>query len=516
MNSIKINGKEFSFDVGETIEAVARKNKIVIPTLCHHELCDPFTSCMVCVVKDVKSGRLIPSCSIKSEPGMEIETTGPAVFKARKMAIELLLSEHGGDCEAPCTIGCPASLNIPQMLRAIRDGKIDDARNTVFESIPFPSILGRICPAPCEGVCRRKPHDRSVAICDIKRFVGDEAIGNSWIPAIRKENGKKVSIIGSGIAGMTVAWYLAVNGYNITVFEKEEVAGGALRGIEKLPAEIIDAEIDRLNKIGVEFKFKTAFEDKLIFQEILNVSDALIIASGKDAAIVAEACGVEHTDGKIKVLADGFSTYIDKVFALGSAVKPGRLSVRSVGNGKKLAEMIDYKLSNNAGKKIRYNHKFPRMKKEQLNPFIQTVERINNNSGEKAFLNNLEEAQKEAENCLNCDCRKPEGCKLRIYATEYEADMKASGLFQDGGTEMNRTYMKDGLVYESSKCIRCGLCVRLSKKLGLETSFTFAGRGYDVEVGLPFGDQPDIGKLEDYLKCIEICPTGALSISEFS
>ncbi len=515
MHNIKINGKEFSFNIGESIEAVAKRNGIEIPTLCHHELCEPFTSCMVCVVKDVKSGRLIPSCSIKSEPGMEIETEGPAVYKARKMALELLLSEHGGDCEAPCTIGCPASLNIPQMLRAIRDNKIDDARNTVFETIPFPSILGRICPAPCEGVCRRKPYDRGVSICDIKRFIGDEAIDKSWTPNVREDNGNKISIIGSGIAGMTVAWYLKVKGYDVDIYEKEKMAGGALRGIEKLPSEIIDSEIDRLKNIGVKINYKTNF-DATKFQKIVASSQMLIIASGKDATAIAEACGIEQAEGKIKIAADGFSTSVENVLAIGSAVKPGRLSVRSVGNARKLAEIIDLKLSDKSVEKDRYNHRFARMKKDQVNAFVEVVENVNNDSGEKHLLKNIEDAQKEAENCLNCDCRKPEGCKLRKYATDYEVNMTSSGLFQDGGTIMNRTYLHDGLVYESSKCIRCGLCVRLSKKLGLETAFTFARRGYDVEVGLPFGDQPDSGKLEEYLKCIEICPTGALSISEFS
>lgn len=517
MSNININGKTFSFESGETIVSVAKKNGINIPTMCHNDQCEPFTSCMICVVKDTNSGRLIPSCSIKAEEGMNIETDGGDVYNARKMALELLLSEHGGDCEAPCTVGCPAHLDIPKMMRAIRKKDIQLARDTVFETIPFPSILGRVCPAPCEAVCRRKPYDRGLSICNTKRFIGDETILENWIPDIKSKNGKKIAVIGAGIGGLTVAWYLQINGFSVTIFEKNSGTGGALLDLpaDKISPDIIESETDRLVKMGVDFKFNTDVVADDFNNNLTDEFDSVIIASGKASENIASILKVETVDGKVKVAPDGFSTNVYSVYALGSAIKPGRLAVRTVSAARKLSELILSTLTDTNLVKDAYLHKFPRMKKDVVESFIDSVDAISSDSTEKPYLNAMDEAALEAENCLNCDCRKSDGCKLRNYASEYDVNTKTSGIFQDGGVEMKRRYMLDTLVFESSKCIRCGLCVRLSKQLGLDTAFTFTERGYDVEVKLPFNDEPEKGTVENYIKCAEICPTGALSISEF-
>ena len=119
MISITIDNKTILVNSDETVLDGAKKLGIEIPTLCHINKSKPFTSCMVCVVKDNKTGRLIPSCSIKATEGMDISTNTEEVFNARKAALELLLSEHNGDCEAPCQRICPAHLDIPEMLRLI-------------------------------------------------------------------------------------------------------------------------------------------------------------------------------------------------------------------------------------------------------------------------------------------------------------------------------------------------------------------------------------------------------------
>ena len=94
--------------------------------------------------------------------------------EARKTALELLLSEHVGDCEAPCQITCPAHMDIPLMNRLLARGKFAEALQVVKKDIALPSVLGRICPAPCEGACRRRSVDEAVSICLLKRFAGDE------------------------------------------------------------------------------------------------------------------------------------------------------------------------------------------------------------------------------------------------------------------------------------------------------------------------------------------------------
>ena len=115
----KINDLEVSIESGMTILEAAQTVRTSIPTMCYLKDNEQFTSCMICVVEEKKSGRLLPSCSARAEDGMIIETDSAAVRAARKTALELLMSDHIGDCEAPCHRSCPAHMNIPEMLKKI-------------------------------------------------------------------------------------------------------------------------------------------------------------------------------------------------------------------------------------------------------------------------------------------------------------------------------------------------------------------------------------------------------------
>ena len=115
-------------------------------------------------------GYFIPSCALQVTNGMEIIASDPDVMVARRQALELLLSDHVGDCEAPCSLACPAGMNIPLMNRLIGEGRFTEALNVVKEDIALPYVLGYICPAPCEKACRRKQIDEAVSVCLLKRF----------------------------------------------------------------------------------------------------------------------------------------------------------------------------------------------------------------------------------------------------------------------------------------------------------------------------------------------------------
>jgi NADPH-dependent glutamate synthase beta subunit-like oxidoreductase len=110
---------------------------------------------MVCLVKDNKTEALVPSCAMQVTNGMDITASDQEVMIARRQALELLLSDHVGDCEAPCSLACPAGMNIPLMNRLIGEGRFTEALNVVKEDIALPYVLGYICPAPCEKACRR-------------------------------------------------------------------------------------------------------------------------------------------------------------------------------------------------------------------------------------------------------------------------------------------------------------------------------------------------------------------------
>src|SRR6202051_2106345 len=123
--NITIDGRAVEVSAGESVLAAARKLGINIPTLCYLEKCGPLNSCLVCLVKI--NGKLVPSCGTKVEPGMVIESETEEVHEARRTALELLFSDHVGDCLSPCHRLCPLGLNVPVMIRQIQAGQMDEA-----------------------------------------------------------------------------------------------------------------------------------------------------------------------------------------------------------------------------------------------------------------------------------------------------------------------------------------------------------------------------------------------------
>src|SRR5512145_2060143 len=179
MVRLKIDQKEIMVAEGTTVLEAARQAGITIPSMCHVKGYGNHPSCMVCMVKDNKNGSLIPSCSLRATEGMDISSDDPEVLKARKQSLELLFSDHVGDCEAPCSLACPAGMNIPLMNRLIAEGRFTEALRVVKEDIALPYILGYICPAPCEKACRRKQIDTAVSVCLIKRSAAQYGSDNS-------------------------------------------------------------------------------------------------------------------------------------------------------------------------------------------------------------------------------------------------------------------------------------------------------------------------------------------------
>ncbi|MHC5087425.1 MAG: 2Fe-2S iron-sulfur cluster-binding protein, partial [Planctomycetota bacterium] len=179
MITLTIDNMQLQASEGSTILDAAEKNGIHIPTLCCLKTLKPSVSCMVCLVRVEGLRSLVPACGSKAADKMVVTTQSDEIHAARIAAIELLLSDHVGDCLGPCMIGCPAKMNIPMMIRQIAAGDFKTAIKTVKRDIPLPAILGRICSAPCEKVCRRAQSDEAVSICLLKRFVADWNLASS-------------------------------------------------------------------------------------------------------------------------------------------------------------------------------------------------------------------------------------------------------------------------------------------------------------------------------------------------
>jgi formate dehydrogenase major subunit len=262
MSEIKIvlNGKETAAAPDETILDVAKKNGIVIPTLCHDSRLAPFGACRVCLVKVEGARSFVPSCSTIVTDGMVIDTESPDVLEARRTSLSLLISDHFGDCVSPCSIECPAHIDIQGYIALISAQRYTEAVQLIKEKNPMPLCIGRICPHPCETVCRRNRVDEPIAINNLKRFAADRdlAAGVPCLPPKTPSKQKSVAVIGSGPAGLSCAYYLSVLGYDVTVFEKEKKAGGMLRwGIPeyRLPKRILEHEIESILDLGISIEY---------------------------------------------------------------------------------------------------------------------------------------------------------------------------------------------------------------------------------------------------------------------
>lgn len=205
---------------------------------------------------------------------------------------------------APCTKACPAGIDVQGYVALAGAGKYEEAYRLIRRNNPFPSVCGRICTHPCQESCNRCGYDESVAIRDIKRFVADQAYkdGKFIKEMVWPKNGKRVAIIGAGPSGLTCAYYLALSGYEVDVFESEKKAGGVLLfGIPeyRLPKEILARDIQAIEDAGVNIHLNTAIGVDVDFKELHEKYDAVYIATGtqfsKHANIPGEdLSGVYH------------------------------------------------------------------------------------------------------------------------------------------------------------------------------------------------------------------------------
>jgi hypothetical protein len=250
----------------------------------------------------------------------------------------------------------------------------------------------------------------------------------------------------------------------------------------ELPDDILNAEIARIEKLGVRFRLGIRVGQAISMEEVRKQFDAVFVAVGELKEGDAESLQFAPAD-KIKVDGAAYATDLPGVFAGGDAVRRRRMTVRAVADGKEAAQSIAQYLSGQqvTGPEKQFNSRMGKLAESETPIFLQSA---SSQPRTKPFgiarTFSVDEARAESLRCLRCDCRKPDACRLRQYAQAYD----------------------------------CGICIRIASEAGEALGLTFVGRGFDVRVAVPFD-----GTLADGLRvaaerCVAACPTGALAFKD--
>ena len=295
-----INGKICTGRAGQTLLEIAQNNGIEIPNLCHNGELKHYGGCSLCVVEAEESPKLLRACSTVAQDGQVIYTESERVVRTRKTSIELLMSDHDGDCRGPCVLNCPASVNAQGYVQAIARGDDKEAVRIIKERLPMPACIGRVCPHPCEDGCRRQMVEESISIAYLKYFAADRVIqAGGYLPPKVAATGKRVGIIGGGPGGLTAAYYLSLKGHRVTVVDAMPQMGGMLRyGIPeyRLPKRVLDEEVAEIASLGVEMKNNFRIGRDVTFEEFKNSYDAGGLAIGAWESMPI-GCPGEELDG---------------------------------------------------------------------------------------------------------------------------------------------------------------------------------------------------------------------------
>jgi formate dehydrogenase major subunit len=308
MVRLTIDGREITVEKGTTILDAARRLGIRIPTLCHVDGFEPSASCFLCAVQLEGREVLAPSCATPAANGSVVYTNSDEVRRSRRMALELLLSDHAGDCVGPCKTGCPAGLDIPGFITEVASGAIQRSAEIASDFLTLPGALGRICPRLCEQRCHHCESGDALSVASLHRFAADRdlASGARYVPRKDAPSGKRVAIVGAGPAGLTAAYHLLRRGHAATLFDAHTEPGGMLRyGIPefRMPRHVLAQEIDVIRVLGGEFRMQSRLGRDVTLDGLRRDFDAVFLAIGAQLSRGLECPGEELALPAVDVLA---------------------------------------------------------------------------------------------------------------------------------------------------------------------------------------------------------------------
>lgn len=493
-----------------TLLQAAAQAGVVIPTLCHlPERPSHQAGCLVCVVEDLDTGRLLPACVARATEATRIATDSPRVREARRQNLALILGDHRADCEAPCQLACPAHLDIPAMMRALAQGDFRQAGATVYERIALPHLLSAVCSAPCEKRCHRRDLDSPLAICVLK---GLAAAHGTHPLAPLPATGKRITIVGAGPTGLAAAFFLLRQGHACHLVDDQPDAGGALRSQPVFSGAALERDLAVLRQLGATFAFNTRIDASLTLEALSQTCDALALCCGEaGAAQVAHDFNLPLTHVHLSALdLHPVANRSLPIFAAGAATHRIRMAVIANAQGRLLAERMNAWLKGltpaNAPSRTPFRSHAGSLPPEALasmvNPDCRSPERRDLPDDARPAV-----IIQEAQRCLQCDCMKADSCRLREICTAAELpDSHARHAVRP----VERILTAHGVVIELAKCIACGICVTRSQILQAPIGLAYHGRGYDVRVGPPIGCTWQNLPRELLHDAAAYCPTGAI------
>ncbi|MEX1329662.1 MAG: NAD(P)-binding protein [Desulfobacterales bacterium] len=280
--------KEVSGYIGNYTVKILRKPRYVKEEIC--------TGCGECI-------NVCP-VSVPSEWDEELGAR-KAIYRSFPQAVPITFCIDKKD-RAPCVATCPAGINVQGYVQLIARGKYQEAIQLIMERLPLPGVLGRVCPHPCESDCRRAEVDTPLAIRDLKRFAADQVdLDELPLPEI-EDRPDKIAVVGSGPAGLTVAYYLRLRGFQVTIFEVLDKLGGMLRtGIPdyRLPPDTLDKEINHILRLGVQTRTGARFGTDFTLHSLEEEGYAAVfLGVGAHKSMTLRISGEQHTDGVIDAL----------------------------------------------------------------------------------------------------------------------------------------------------------------------------------------------------------------------
>ena len=282
---LNINGKEITAEAGKTVLQAALENGIEIPHLCFDERLEVYAGCGLCIVEIEGQPKIARACATPVSDGLVVSSNTPKVIEARNSALNLLVSQHIGDCKPPCTLNCPAETDVQGYVGLVANGQYIESLKLIKEKLPLPACIGRVCPHPCEKACRRQHVEESVSIACIKAFAADYDLntGNPYIPELKPSTGKRVAVVGAGPAGLSAAYYLLVDGHEVDIYEAMPKPGGMLRyGIPeyRLAKSVVDAEVAIIEEMGANIHYGVKIGEDMSLQYLQDKYDAVFLGIG--------------------------------------------------------------------------------------------------------------------------------------------------------------------------------------------------------------------------------------------